>query len=72
LTLYRHHGYHLTMATRPPKPDIKLVKLTTYLEAMLHKQVRLAAIEDDVPVTRLVEQLLKDYLATRKKRGQRA
>jgi hypothetical protein len=60
------------MATRPPKPDIKLVKLTTYLEAMLHKQVRLAAIEDDVPVTRLVEQLLKDYLATRKKRGQRA
>lgn len=67
------------MATnaRPPKkrPDSPVegaVKFTVYLDRDTHQALRIASIEDRVTSTRLVEGLVRAYLASRKKKGGRS
>jgi hypothetical protein len=56
----------LTRQKKPePKPD--LARSTLYLDQELWNEARKAAIDEGVPVTRLVERLLREYLERRKR-----
>lgn len=50
-----------------PETPPKGVKTTLYLDRDVYTALRIAAFEDGVPVTRLVEQLAREYLERRKK-----
>jgi hypothetical protein len=42
-------------------------KTTLYMDPALYKALRIAAIEDGTPVTRLIEQIVREYLERRRK-----
>ena len=48
------------------------MKFTVYLDRDTHQALRIASIEDRVTSTRLVEGLVRAYLAGRKKKGGRS
>jgi hypothetical protein len=54
---------------RPTKPqEGKAVQKTSMVFDMeLYRSLRIAAIEEGVPVNRLLERLMREYLATRHK-----
>ncbi len=47
-------------------PSAPKAKTSLYLAADLYKAFRIAAIEEGMPVTRLIERLIDEYLASRK------
>jgi hypothetical protein len=51
-----------------PKPKSELARSTLYLDQELWNEARKAAIDEGVPVTRLVERLIREYLERRKRR----
>jgi predicted HicB family RNase H-like nuclease len=53
---------------KPERPSRGHVgKTSLYLEPELSKALRIAAIEEGVPMTRLIERLIREYLATKNK-----
>ena len=57
---------------RPDAPEEGTVKFTVYLDRETHQALRIASVEDRVASTHVVERLIREYLAGRKKRGGRS
>ena len=57
------------MAPMPTKRDDakRGMKTTLYIDAELYTQLRIAAIEEGMAVTRLLEKLARDYVEKRTK-----
>ena len=51
------------------KPKDRPVKFTVYLDAKMHRALRIRAIEEDTPATKLVERLIASYLNKPARRG---
>jgi hypothetical protein len=56
------------MATKGPDTR-DASKTTLYLDRQLYAALRIAAIEEGVPVTRLIEQAAREYLERRGKKS---
>ncbi len=55
---------------KPPgrKPRGPVQKLSVYLDPVLYRDLRIAAFEDGEPTTRVIERLIRGYLADRKRK----
>jgi hypothetical protein len=60
--------YYVSMPRPPRKPAPKTARSTLHLDQELWNEARKAAIDEGVPVTRLVERLIREYLERRKRR----
>jgi hypothetical protein len=56
------------MPRQPRKTEPETARSTLYLDRELWNEARKAAIDEGVPVTRLVERLIREYLERRKRR----
>ena len=56
------------MSTKPAKKEVRIVRLTVYLPEDEHLALRYSALDERRSATRLVRQLIKEYLAKKGKR----
>ncbi len=56
------------MGAKPTRKEVKIVRLTVYLPEEEHLALRYVALDERRSATRLVRQLIKEYLAKKGKR----
>ncbi len=57
------------MGTKAKKKGVKIVPLPVYLPEEVHKALRHAAIDEGRSATDIIRELIKKYLAKRKRKG---
>jgi len=68
LTLSLYSVILLSMKKEPE--ETKTVRLSLYLPEDIRKALRIRAIEEGISTTKLVERLIRDYLAKAKEEGE--
>ncbi len=60
------------MSPKPHKKEERIVPMPVYLPEDVHKDLRHAAIDEGRSATDIIRELVKEYLAKRKKGGRKA
>ncbi len=63
------HYYTIIVDTKAKKKEVKIVPLPVYLPEEVHKALRHAAIDEGRSATDIIRELIKKYLAKRKRKG---